>query len=369
LSNKNNLIPVKKSIIGLVALGASFSLIASADDAVTAPGEKFDLSFWNITLPQDANRDGKPDSVKVKDLQDYIHADYFYLNDDDHLVFAAPNKAATTRNTTNTRSELREMLRGTNTRARTHGSNNNWVVDAQPQSDKFARAGGKLEATLSVNHVSLNAGRPDVAPAYSAVVGQIHAVKFDDTSSGFGYGNEPIKIYYKKWPNHETGSVFWTYERNLAKNDKNRKDIAYPVFGNTWENPEDPGENGIPLDEEFSYTINVHLNTMYLTFESERLGKVTYTKSLISNRDAYGNVDEEDNKFSYYGDSMYFKAGIYNQCSTSNKKGFWYAACPGTGNWETDKAAGNYAQATFSRIVQGPSEAPVLEEEAPAAAQ
>jgi len=97
---------------------------------------------------------------------------------------------------------------------------------------------------------------------------------------------------------------------------------------------------------------------MYLTFENERLGAVKYTKSLVHNVDAYGNVDPDDNQYSYGGDSLYFKAGIYNQYSTSNAEGFWYAACPGTADWETDKADGNYAQATFSRLVQGPSDAP-----------
>ncbi len=104
--------------------------------------------------------------------------------------------------------------------------------------------------------------------------------------------------------------------------------------------------------------INVHRNTMYLTFGNERLGTVTYTKSLVSNVDAFGQVDPDDNEYSYGGDSLYFKAGIYNQCSTSDIEGFWYAACPGTGDCATDKADGNYAQATFSRLVQGPSTAP-----------
>lgn len=337
------------------------SLPASADDVVVAPASSFDLSNWNITLPMDKNGDKKPDSVTVKRLQKYSHPDFFYLNEDGHLVFAAPNKGFTTKNTSNTRSELREMLRGTNTRKKTHGYDNNWAVEARNGSNKFARIGGKLEATVKVDHVSLNAGRPDKKPAFSAVVGQIHAVKYDNTSSGFGYGNEPIKIYYKKWPGHEMGSVFWNYERNLAKDDPLRKDIAHPVFGVTWENPDDPGDTGIALGEEFSYTINVHRNTMYLTFHNDRLGTVQYTKSLVSNVDAYGQVDEADNQYSYGGDSLYFKAGIYNQCSTSNAEGTWYAACPGTGDWETDEAAGNYAQATFSRIVHGPSEAPAGE--------
>ena len=56
-----------------------------------------------------------------------------------------------------------------------------------------------MDATLRVDHV---AGNPNKKPAYSVVVGQIHAMKYKNTSSGFGYGNEPLKIYYKKWPGH-----------------------------------------------------------------------------------------------------------------------------------------------------------------------
>jgi len=108
-------------------------------------------------------------------------------------------------------------------------------------------------------------------------VGQIHAVKYDNTKSGFGYGNEPIKIYYKKFPNHNYGSVFWTYERNLAKDDENRTDLAYPVFGTTWASSEEPELAGIKLGEKFSYSINVHRNTMYLAFSNERHGTKTFT--------------------------------------------------------------------------------------------
>ena len=338
------------------------ALLAAAGAAIAArpqvPAEAFDLAYWNLTLPADADRDGKPDTVSVRKLRRFSHPDFFHLDADGHLVFAAPNKAATTRNSTNTRSELREMLRGTKTRIRTHGGGNNWAVAARNGADGYARIGGRLDATLRVDHVSRNAGRPEAKPAYSAVVGQIHAVGYDDTSSGFGYGNEPIKIYYKKWPEHETGSVFWTYERNLAKDDPARRDLAYPVFGHSWESPDDPGAAGIALGEPFSYTINVYRNTMYLTFESERLGTVRYAKSLIDNVDPLGEVDEADNRFGYGGDSLYFKAGIYNQCSASTADGFWYPACPGTGDWATDRADGNYAQATFVRLTHGEATPP-----------
>lgn len=323
-----------------------------------APASVFDLSHWNITLPIDLNKDGKGDSISVKQIKKYSHPDFFYLNEQSQMVFVSPNKGAKTKNTSNTRSELRYMLRGEKTRIKTHSGGNNFAVEARKGSNKFGSVGGKMEATLKVEHVALNAANPNKKPTYSVVVGQIHAVKYDNNKSGFGYGNEPLKIYYKKWPSHNTGSVFWTYERNLAKSDPNRTDIAYPVWGHTWENQSDPDVNGIALGEEFSYTVNVHKNTMYLTFESPTKDKVEYKINLANNVDANGQVDPLDNRYSFGGDSLYFKAGAYNQCSTKKSSGFWYPSCDGTGDWVTDKANGDYVQVTFSRLVVDKSIAP-----------
>lgn len=332
-------------------------------DKALAPASKFDLSHWNITLPADFNRDGKVDSISVKDLKKYSHPDFFYLDDQDHMVFVSPNKGARTKNTSNTRSELRYMLRGTNTKIKTHSAENNFAVAAFAKAAaksriKFGSVGGKMEATLKVDHVALNAGNPNKKPAYSVVVGQIHATKYESTKSGFGYGNEPLKIYYKKWPGHNTGSVFWNYERNLAKKDKNRTDISYPVWGSAWDSPNDPGTSGVALGEEFSYTVNVHGNMMYLTFSSPGKPTVKHQINLANNVDANGQVDALDNPYSYGGELLYFKAGAYNQCSTKAGSGTWFAGCAGTGNWDTDKANGDYTQVTFSNLVVGDSTAP-----------
>ncbi len=346
--------------VAFSAAGAFFalSLMAHAKDKTPVPADRFDLSHWNITVPTDDNRDKKVDTVSVKKLKKYSHPDFFFLDDEGRMVFAAPNKALTTKNSSNTRSELRYMLRGKNTRIKTQSAANNFAVLARKDSDKFGSVGGRMDATLHVDHVAKRAGDRKTKAAYSAVVGQIHATKYEDTKSGFGYGNEPLKIYYKKFPDHETGSVFWTYERNLPKPDPNRTDIAYPVWGNTWKTMDDPGEAGIALGEAFSYSVNVHKNTMYLTFRHPARDDVNYAINLANNIDAYGNVDALDNKYSYGGDTLFFKAGIYNQCSTKTGGGFWYAGCPGTGDWDVDKANGDYAQATFSMLTVGPSTPP-----------
>lgn len=79
----------------IAAVGCVFSASAQSD---RVPGDVFDLSEWNMTVPIDENKDKKPDTITVKKIQTYSHPDFFYLDENDHLVFAAPNKAATTPN-------------------------------------------------------------------------------------------------------------------------------------------------------------------------------------------------------------------------------------------------------------------------------
>lgn len=343
---------LSRAVVGLTLLGAT---VYSAPQVLAeSPGDYFDFKFWKLTLPLDANQDGKVDEVSVRSLADYSHPDFFYLDESRNLVFTAPNKAKTTSGSSNTRSELRQMLRSRNTRIGTHDPKNNFSLRAHKGYRRFATVGGQMEATLKVSHVARNAANETKKPAYSVVVGQIHADRDRDVineGKGFGWGNEPIKIYYKKWPNHETGSVFWTYERNLPRDDPDRTDIAYPVWGNTWENPNDPGAEGIALGQWFNYNINVHKNIMYLTFRTADAAKtVAYQVDLSDNVDPLGNVDPKDNPRGYSGDAMYFKAGAYNQCSTLDKDGVWYAGCAGTGDWSTDEANGDYASVAFRRI-------------------
>lgn len=335
----------------LLLASLSVGVTATAAEKAPVPADYFDLSRWQLQVPIDLNQNGRADVFDEKALKTYSHPDYFYLDGSNRIVFASPNKAATSKTSTNTRSEMRYMLRGDDFSVPNHSPKNNFTVAAHPDASGFAAVGGRMEATLKVDHVSLNAGHPHKYPAYSAVIGQIHALKLKEKKDGFGYGNEPLKIFYKKWPNHDKGSLFWTYERNLATKDPNRIDISYPVWGKDWDDPSDPGTEGIALGEEFSYVVNVYENTMYLTFTSPTKGEVRFSINLADNVDANGKVDVHDHPLGYAHEPMYFKAGLYNQCSTKVSSSFRYPACPGTGNWQQDYADGNYAQATFSRLV------------------
>jgi len=354
------LLPLSAALlISCASSGTSEPTVMATNANPTVPADKFDLSHWKMNVPVDLDNNGKIDEISVKTMQSYQHPDFFYLDDNGGMVFTAPNKAITTANSSNTRSELRQMLRGSNTRIKTGYAGNNFAIDAHPLSERFAQTGGKMAATLKVDHVALRATNVNKPAAYSVVVGQIHAGKdkaLIAKNLGFGWGNEPIKIYYKKWPNHDKGSVFWNYERNLAKSDPNRTDITYPVWGNNWKSDAEPGDSGIALGEEFSYVINVHKNMMYLTFTAANQPTVEFTINLANNVDAFGKVDSKDHPLGYTADWMYFKAGAYNQCSTKSAPGIWYAGCLGTGDWPTDKANGDYTQVTFSNLVLSPAE-------------
>ncbi|WP_420833695.1 polysaccharide lyase family 7 protein [Vibrio furnissii] len=311
------------------------------------PADKFDMRNWKITIPSDINEDGKVDEIEGVAMLSYSHKDFFFLNEEGNLVFEVHNKAVTTKNSKNARSELREMPRGADFSINTDDLQNHWALSSHPQASEHSQVGGTLEATLKVDHVSEHAKFPERGPAHSVVVGQIHAKKNDariKEGKGYGHGNEPIKIFYKKFPGHEMGSVFWNYERNLAKNDPNRIDIAYPVWGNTWENYEEPGKAGIALGEEFSYKIEVAGTMMNLTFETARHDTVTYSIDLSK------GVDDKDFEHGYAEDMFYFKAGAYGQCSVSESHPVWGTGCAGTGDFAIDKKNGDYNSVTFSKL-------------------
>ena len=330
---------------------SAFAQSSSTPEATNvAPAKTFDLSHWKLTLPVDDNKDGKADSIRVDSLQSYIHPDFFYLDEQGDMVFTSPNKGGRTTNSSNIRSELRYMIRGSNRKLDNSGPLNNCALASHPRASEFAAIGGRMLATLHVDHVPLNANRPNDNSAYAGVIGQIHGVRLKQPGDGFGYGNEPLKIVYKKWPEHKTGSVYWHYERNQPSGHPHKKDIAYPVWGKPRTDSSDPGELGIALGEDFSYIVNVHEDTMYLTFVSPRLGRVTHEVNLANNIDPNGKADEKDHPDGYAKDAHYFKAGVYNQCRAILKKDETESRCQGTGDWATDKANGDYFQVSFSRL-------------------
>ncbi len=155
------------------------------------------FEHWNLILGDGSN---------AGPALDYAQEDFFFTAKDDSnewVVFKAPNAGDTHGTSNNTRTELAQLKK--------------WY----PTTTEKA----KLEATLKVMNVS-KTGDARVAASYSVVVGQIH--------SADGHENEPLKIFYKKFPGHEKGSVFWHYEINTAGDDNSgRWDYSTPVWGIT----------------------------------------------------------------------------------------------------------------------------------------
>ncbi len=253
-------------------------------DPNKAPSYNFDLSTWKLNTPEN-NGNNLSKTISVSELNDdYENSKYFYTADDGGMVFKCPIAGyKTSANTTYTRVELREMLRGTDTSIGTQGVNkNNWVFGTSPTSDIAAAAGfdGEMNATLAVNHVTTTGSSSHIG---RLIIGQIHAN--DD---------EPIRVYYRKLNGNTLGSIYFAHEPT----DGNGAEQWHEVIGsrsNTASNPTD----GIALNEKFSYTIKVVGDI--LTFTVTRDGKDDVVKT----------VDMTNSGFNVGGQYMYFKAGIY----------------------------------------------------------
>lgn len=270
-------------------LGYPFKL-----DATLPPGENFDLLDWYLTLPVDTNEDDKADRVGETFLdKGFVIEPLFYTAEDGGMVFASPNYGATTsKNTKYVRTELREMLRRGNTRIKTQGVNkNNWVFGSMHFSGqkKAGAVDGSLEATVAVNRVSTTGDPKKVG---RVIIGQIHAI--DD---------EPIRLYYRKLPQNELGTLYFAHEINGAD------DIWFNLIGTRSHTAAAP-ENGIPLGEKFSYKITVVKDQLYVTIIREGHDNITQ------------HVDMSESGYHRSNQYMYFKAGVYNQNNSGDERDY-----------------------------------------------
>ena len=192
------------SLVSFLITGIFFVLVGCSDTSkeqnkeeeqkTTYPSDVITFfEHWNLILGDGSN---------AGQAIQFEHEDFFYSANDgqwDWVVYKAPNAGDTHGTSNNTRTELAQLKK--------------W----SPMTD------AKLSATLKVMNVSAT-GDARVAASYSVVVGQIH--------SADGHENEPLKIFYKKFPGHTKGSVFWHYEINTAGDDNSgRWDYSSAVWG------------------------------------------------------------------------------------------------------------------------------------------
>jgi hypothetical protein len=223
-------------------------------------------------------------------------------------------------------------------------------------------------------HVSTT-GDARVAASFSTVIGQIH--------SGEGHKNEPFKLFYKKFPEHTKGSVFWNYEINTAGDDNSgRWDFSTAIWGDDMAvvgttkdtYPAEP-EDGIKLGEEFSYEVNVYKGIMYLTFKSPNHETKTFMKNLISSeyvnksdlpeqvKRLFGPLGQDgtERAIAYKGELNYFKQGAYNQTNGKSPEtnGVWNAGAETYGgDIPKQYENGSYTEIWFREAKVGPSSPP-----------
>ncbi len=249
------------------------------------PSENFDLSTWKLSIPEN-DGDGTATDISVSQINNgYENSNYFYTATDGGMVFKCPVAGfKTSTNTSYTRVELREMLRGTNTSISTQGVNkNNWVFGTAPASDKNAAAGydGEMNATLAVNHVTTTGSSSHIG---RVIIGQIHA-----------NSDEPIRIYYRKLKDNTLGSIYFAHEPT----DGNGSEQWHEMIGSRSNSASNPSD-GIALNEKFSYTIKVVGDNLTCTIRREGKDDVVKTVNMVNSG------------FNVGGQYMYFKAGVYH---------------------------------------------------------
>ena len=294
------------------------------------------LSHWNLILGNGEN---------ISNIAGFEDRNYFYPVTDEGktwLAFKTPNGGTTHGTSNNTRTELAQKLK--------------WLSEER----------SVLAATVKVKAVS-ESGRNDVSASHSTVIGQIH--------SADGFENEPLKIFYKKYPGHKKGSVFWHYEINtVGDNNSKRWDFSTAVWGHDFSVvgtsantvPEEPLE-GIEIGESFRYTIIVKNGEMKLIFESENHPTKIFTKNLIQSdyttdssihsqtKELFFPLGQDglERNDAYLNEGLFFKIGAYNQ--TNGKP---YASNP---NWCSDAethqgdlsrqySTGNYTEVWFTNF-------------------
>ena len=260
--------------------------------ASNKPFQNIDLTSWYLSIATDADGNKKADNIQEWDLQaGYTHPELFYTAKDGGTVIRSYIKGVrTSKNTKYTRTEMREMLRKGDKQHGTKGVNkNNWVFGSAPEADKKAAGGvdGTLDVTMKVDRVTTTGVVHQVG---RFIIGQIH-----------DQDDEPIRLYYRKLPNRDTGTVYFAHENTLTMDD-----IYYPLVGGL----DGIVEDGIALGDVFSYQIKVVGNIMTVTLSRE--GK----------KDSVQVVDMTGHGYDTGGKYMYFKWGAYNQNNTGNPDDF-----------------------------------------------
>ncbi len=281
----------KKTILGSVVAVSAF-LFTGQVGYTQENQAPFELIDWYLGLPVDEDGDGKSDTISEKKLADgWTDPRFFFHSPDGGMTFRAPvHGALTSSNTKYVRTELREMLKRGNSKIKTsEPGKNNWVLSTATSKARKNAGGvdGELHATLAVNHVTTTGDAHEVG---RVIIGQIH-----------GRDDEPVRIYYRKLPNHEKGSLYFAHE---VKSDG--EDHFFNLLGDRANDAADPVD-GIALNERFSYTI--------VAFGSALEVSILQDENVLARK----RIDMSESGYDAKDEYLYFKAGVYNQNKTGDE--------------------------------------------------
>ena len=252
-------------------------------DPTKPPGQNFDLSHWKLQLPTIGGvltgTSGSVDSVQPSALVAGWTNDYFYTGPDGVMTFWVPDNGSTTSNSGHPRSELREELIAGN-------DNTNWTVYGTHI----------LTAQCKVLQVPSDTGKvcigqihePNTKPDGSASVGNEHMIMFDLSSK---------KIY-----------------ANINLDGDQDSSFSKTIISGS----------SVALSNTVAYSMSV-INGLLTII----VNNVTNSWDLLSGTNYQGHIATNWDAAS--GNTLYFKAGDYNQttnqcdCSTDGAEVAFYS--------------------------------------------
>lgn len=259
-----------------------------------------ELIDWYLSIPTDEDNSGTADSISETELANgYTNSEFFYASSDGGIVMRSPSYGfKTSANTSYVRVELREMLRRGENSIRAQGVNkNNWVFGSASAQGQNNAGGvdGDLKVTMAVNQVTSTGENYRIG---RVIIGQIHAN--DD---------EPVRLYYRKLPGNERGSIYFAHESRVKGSDGKNIESYVEMIGSRSNNASDPVD-GIALNEIFSYYISVNVNLL------------TVTLSCKGKADVVAHYDMSESLYDQEGQYHYFKVGVYNVNNSSDPEEF-----------------------------------------------
>ena len=282
--------------------GGQFNLNPNDD-----PWENFDLRFWKVDTPAGETSSNDCDAQTTEpdewnSLPNSRSDEFFFTHTDGGMRFIAEYGGGTTGGDCDdkSRSELREMLRGSNRNIDTTGKNgdfrNNWALGSsngeyQPSNhngnngESWGAREGRMRATLIINDVTESGSDNDQG---NVVIGQIHASS-----------DEPLRLHYRIRPGQTRGCIWAASEIREAD------DVNFNIIGDRDCDSNNGPSNGIELGELFSYDIENDGPEIIVTIREGNRG--TVIERQVINLDSLGSGYDRSDEW------MYFKAGAYSQ--------------------------------------------------------